>query len=320
MKQNALLVALVVAVAALTVVVVRQRSEIADLKQATPPVATIKRVVPAEPPARGAMNEEPTPSVEPTPAAPAPAPVAANTNAANNFMSGLAGMMKNPQMKEMVRGQQKAVLDRQYASLLKYYGTRPPADLDALKQLLLDRQMALVDTGLAMMGGSAEDRKQAIEDAKTVKAEYDKRIQDLLGTQDYEVFKQYEATAGERMQVQMFKDALPGDAALTDQQENDLILMMADERKALPASSLLTKGQQADPAQMTEESINEALKQMELLQKRYAERAAAILTPAQLEQFTKWQQQWASMSAAGLKMAQTMFSNKGAQAAPSPTP
>jgi hypothetical protein len=315
MKQNALLVALVVAVAALTVVVVRQRSEIADLKQAAQ-VAPVKHIVPVEPPAPVVAKEEPAPPTEPPPAAPA---AAANTNASGNFMSGLAGMMKNPQMKEMVRSQQKVMLDRQYASLFKYLGNLPPADLDALKQLLLDRQMALVDAGMAMMSGSADDRKRAIEDSKAVKAEYDKKIQDILGAQDYEVFKQYEATAGERMQVQMFKDSLTGDAALTDQQENDLIVAMADERKALPASSLLNKGQNADPSQMTEESINDALKQMEVLQKRYADRAAAILTPAQLEQFTKWQQQWSTMQAAGLKMAQTMFGNKGTTTAPAPT-
>jgi hypothetical protein len=319
MKQNAVVVVLVVAVVALAVVVVRQRAEIADLKQAAP-IALAKHIVPAERPAPAALMEEPSPSAETSPAAPTPAPATGNTNSAGNFMSGLAGMMKNPQMKEMMRAQQKLMLDRTYGSLFKYLSTRPPAEVDALKQLLEDRQLALVDVGMAMMSGSTEDRKKAIEESKTVKAEYDKKIQNLLGAEDYDVFKQYEATQGERMQVQMFKDALPADAGLSDQQENDLILMMADERKAFPASSLLNKGQNTDPSQMTEESINDALKQLEQLQKRYADRAAAILTPAQLEQFTKFQQHWSKMSAAGLKMAQTMFGNKAAPPAPVPAP
>lgn len=220
-------------------------------------------------------------------------------------------MMKNPQMKEVVRSQQKVVLDRQYASLLRYLGNRPPADVDALKQLLVDRQMALVDSGIAMMSGTPDERKQAIESSKAIKAEYDKKVEDLLGAQDYEVFKQYEATSGERMQVQMFKDSLPAAAALSDQQENDLILAMAEERKALPPSSLLSKGQNADPSQISEESINEAVKQMEELQKRYLDRAAMILTPAQLEEFKKWQEQWAKMQSVGMNMAKTMFGGKG---------
>ena len=312
MKQNALLVALVIAVAALMLVVVRQRSEINDLRQAAGRAAQVKQTVLAEPPAPVVVKET-APSVEPPPSAPAPAttPAAANTNAANNFMSGLAGMMKNPQMKEVVRSQQKVVLDRQYASLLRYLGNRPPADVDALKQLLVDRQMALVDSGIAMMSGTPDERKQAIESSKAIKAEYDKKVEDLLGAQDYEVFKQYEATSGERMQVQMFKDSLPAAAALSDQQENDLILAMAEERKALPPSSLLSKGQNADPSQISEESINEAVKQMEELQKRYLDRAAMILTPAQLEEFKKWQEQWAKMQSVGMNMAKTMFGGKG---------
>ena len=315
MKQNALLVVLVVAVAALAVVVVRQRSEIADLNKLRRLSRRPNTSSAAEPPAPVATQEEAPPAAEP---APASAPSATgSTNAAGNFMSGLAGMMKNPQMKEMVRSQQKMMLERQFGSLFKYLSTRPQAQLDALKQLLEDRQMALVDSGVAMMGGSTEERKKAMEEVKTVKAEYDKKIEDLLGAQDYEVFKQYEATAGERMQVQMFKDALPADATLSDQQENDLILAMADERKALPASSLLNKGQNSDPSQITEESVAAALKQLEQLQKRYADRAAAILTPAQLEQFAKFQQQWSAMSVAGLKMAAQMFGNKTA-APPAP--
>ena len=314
MKQNALLVALVVALAALAVVVVRQRSEIADFKQAAH-VVSAKHSVPTERPGPVAAKEESLPPAEPSPAAPTPAPADdGNTSAPANPMSGLAGMMKNPQMKEMVRAQQKMMLDRQFGSLFKYLNTRPPTELDALKQLLFDRQMALVDAGMAMMGGSAEERKKAIEESKTVKAEYGKKFEDLLGAQDYDVFKQYEATAAERMQVQMFKEALPADGTLTDQQENDLILAMADERKAVPASSLWNK-KNPDPSQMTEESVNEALKQMEAVQKRYADRAAAILTPAQLEQFTKFQQQWNTIAATGLKMSQAMFGNKGTSSA-----
>jgi outer membrane PBP1 activator LpoA protein len=79
----------------------------------------------------------------------------------------------------------------------------------------------------------------------------------------------------------------------------------------------LNKGQNSDPSQITEESVAAALKQLEQLQKRYADRAAAILTPAQLEQFAKFQQQWSAMSVAGLKMAAQMFGNKTA-APPAP--
>jgi hypothetical protein len=170
-----------------------------------------------------------------------------------------------------------------------------------------------------MMSGSESDRKQAAEDNKTLTSDYDKKIEDLLGPQDYQVFKDYEKTVPERMQVGMFKGTLSGDTALTDQQEYDLIVAMSEERNNLPASSMM-KSQNPDPSKFTEDGIAEALKQMEQLQQAYANRAAAILTPAQLEQFRKWQEQISAMQAAGLKMASQMFANKGAAQPPAAKP
>jgi hypothetical protein len=227
-------------------------------------------------------------------------------------------MMKNPQMKEMVRAQQKMMIDQMYGSLSKYLNLSPD-QLDALKNLLSDRQMAMTDSGLAMMGGSDADRKQAMEDTKAIKADYDQKIKDLLGPQDYQTFQDYEKTAGERVQLQMFKGSLPTDAALTDQQENDLLNAMYEARKAVPASSLLNN-KSSDPSQFSEESIAQAMKQMEQLQQAYADRAKGILTPTQYEQFTTWQQQLSAMQAASMKMAAQMFGNKPAPQAPTTTP
>ena len=320
MKKNLWMGVLLAAVVALAVMAVWQNRQIARLKEQlasaalekakAPPVSVAEKPVPE--PATPAHPVEPV-SVPATEAAPPPAaPASASTT--SNYFAGLAGMMKNPQMKEMVRAQQKVMLDRMYGSLSNYLNL-PTDKLDALKEMLADRQMAMVDSGMAMMGGSESDRKQAIEETKAIKSDYDKKIQDLLGPQDYPVFQQYEQTANERMSVQMFKNALPADAALTDQQEDNLIAAMYQERKALPVSSLMNN-QNPDPSQLTEERVAEATKQMEQLQQRYADRAAAILTPVQLEQFTKFQQQMSSMQAAGLKMAAQMFGNKGASAPP----
>ena len=333
MKKNIWIVALVAAAAVLAAVVVRQNQQIARMEEQPPAaVAVAKRQIPLRPArakeARKLLPEAST--VEPAPApaaapAPTPAPVATaqpSTGATSNLFDGLAGMMKNPQMKEMIRAQQKMTQDQMYGALFKYLN-RPADQLDALKDLLLERQMAMMDAGISAMSGSTADRKQAVEESKTVKADYDKKIQDLLGTQDYQVFQDYEKTVGERMQVQMFKGTLPADAVLTDQQEYDLITAMYEARKALPASSLMNS-QNPDPSQLTEERIAELSKQMEQMQQAYANRAAAILTPAQLEQFTKWQQQMSAMQAAGMKMAAQMFGNKGAPQPPaanqSPTP
>ncbi len=314
MKRNVALIALMIAIGALAVVAVRQRDQIQELKsarQSAPqPVVHASPPAPPLPPQEEAAPE--SPPVAPPP--PPPPATAATGGTASNYFASLAGMMKDPAMKNMIRSQQKMMLNRQYGALTRYLNL--PADKQtALQALLLERQMAMVEFSMAMMGGSADERRKAGEEIKAVRDEYDKKIRDLLGPQDFDTFHEYEQTIGERTQVQTFKEALPADLALTDQQEYDLVYAMYDERKALPATSLL-KNQNADPSQFTEASINEALKQMEELQKRYAQRAAAILTPAQLERFTEWQEQISAMQAAGLKMALQMFGNKGTTTAP----
>lgn len=324
MKKSILVVALVVLVVALTAAVVRQRQQVSHLREQLasaaaaktqpPPVAAPEQVA-AEPAAESSPAELVAPPTSAPTSTPSP-PAQVSSGTTNNFFAGLAGMMKDPQMKEMMRAQQKMMLDQMYGSLFKDLN-RPANEMEALKDLLVDRQMALTEAGLSMMSGSGADAKQAAEDAKTVKADYDKKIQDMLGAQDYEVFHQYEETAAERMQIQMFKNALPADATLTEQQESDLIAAMSEERKAMPASSLLNT-QTPDPSQLTEAHIAELQKQLEELQQRYADRAAAILTPAQLEQFTRFEKQMSAMQAASLKMAAQMFGQNKPNLAPQP--
>jgi hypothetical protein len=324
MKKNIWIGVLIAAVVMLAALVGFQSQQIAALKEQQQKMVEVERAVAKSARAPAPVEETPEAlpeikSVEPVAEAAAVPPAAPAGGTTNNPMAGFAQMMKNPQMKEMIRGQQKFALEGMYVSLSKYL-TLSTNEMDSLKELLLDRQMALVDAGMSMMnGGSGADQKQAAEDAKTVKAEYDKKIQDLLGTQDYPVFQDYEKSAADRMSVQMFKGSLPADSILTDQQEESLVAAMAEERKALPPSSMMNN-QSADPSKFTEEGIAEALKQMEALQQRDAERAATILTPAQLEQFTKFQQQMNGMAAASMKMAVQMFGNKNAAPAPAASP
>jgi len=309
MKKDIWIAVLVAAVAVLAVVVVKQNRQLARLnEQLTAALAQkVKETAVAVP---NPESVEPVAEVAPRETSPTPPSSSqASSGSASNFFAGMAGMMKDPQMKEMIRAQQKMALDRMYGSLFKQLNW-PAGDVDKLKDLLLERQMALAEAGMSMMSGSAEDRQRAVEETKTVKADYDKKLQDFFGPEGYKVFQDYDNTVGERMQIGMFKDSLPSDAALSEQQESDLIAVMYEERQALPPSSLLNN-KTADPSQLSEENIAAALKQLEQLQQRYAERAAEILSPAQLEQFSKWQQQWSAMQAAGLKMASQMFGNKG---------
>lgn len=327
MNKNVWIICLAGTVLMLGSAVVMQNRQIALLKKAhagemavmSQKVDVLVKAARAEAKKPKALSEQPVEAasaprpgdfraetVQPEPAAPAtPAPQAGGLN--TNFFGAIANMMKNPQMKEMMKVQQKLAVNQMYASLPRYLSL-PAETKEKLQELLLERQLALAETGLAMMNGSEEERKKAAEDSKTAKAEYDQAIKELLGDQDYEVFKLYEESVPEQTHVTMFKNSLTGDESLSEQQENDLVAAMYQARKELPKDSLLNQqNQSADPSQLTQEHVEESLKQMERLQQRYAEGAAEILSASQLEKFKQWQEQMAAMQRAGLSMAAQMF-------------
>jgi len=99
-----------------------------------------------------------------------------------------------------------------------------------------------------------------------------------------------------------------------------LIVAMHGALNALRDSALLNRQNQTLDqtlaSHFSEEGIAEQIKQMEQLQQAYVNRAAAILTPAQLEQFTQWEQQQSATQAAQMKMAAQMFRNKSAPQPP----
>jgi hypothetical protein len=316
MKKNGLFVVLVAIIAGLAVVVVRQHQELNQLREvaAKPPV--VEATTPVRPVAQ-VPEPEPNPGLSPSPPVAQPQ-AAASTPVASigpvapeqkspNFLAAVSKMAKDPAFKDMMRNQQKVMLDMMYGGLFKSLNL-PAEDLDALKQLLVDRQMALADGGMAIMSGelSAADRAQKAKEIEQVKADYDKKIQDFLGAEDYAVFKDYEQTQSERVQVNMFKQSLASADALTEQQEADLVAAMYQERKNLPDPDFMRKTA-PDPAKFTEEGIAEMQEQLEQLQDKYLQSAAKILNATQLEQFKKSSEQQRAMQAMGLKMAAQMF-------------
>lgn len=225
-------------------------------------------------------------------------------------MEGFAKMLKNPGMKDMIRAQQKGQLDMTYGPLFKYLQLSDQ-DLEKFKSLLLDRQMALVDSSMDMMSGAAtpEEKKAAGEKIKELTAAYDAQVKELLGDENYATYKGFEDTQAERMQVTMFKGSLAAVDQLSDEQEDGLIRAMHDTRSNFKYTVPGMDGKQpsADTSQLTQEGIAKMLEDSARLQEQYVAEAAKILTPSQLEQFKSSQKQQQALQEMGLKMAAKMF-------------
>lgn len=235
------------------------------------------------------------------------------TNVISSANTELANLIKNPQTRELLRTQQKTLIDQIYSALAV-----PTNKYVALKELLLDRQVAMTEPSLAAMNGTAAERAAATTNVLTIKASYDGKIKDLLGAQDYQIFQDYEKSLPERLQVLSFQSTSPVDSKLTVDQENRLASAMYAERQAMPDLSALSK-QAFGSSILNSNKMVELQAQMEELEQGYLRRAATILTPDQLERFKEWQEQAAAARAATVKQ---WFGNAPAptNAAPSAMP
>ena len=306
MMKNIMLVVLVLAVGGLSFALVRTNQKLAERDAE---VAALKVVKPVPQPKPVRVAAAPVAAAQPGGAAERKPEVKAfQAGFGTNFMSALAGMMKNPYMKETMKAQQKVAVDKMYSDLLKSLTNLTDEQRNQFHEMLVERQQFMAEAGMTMMTGSAEEKKKAVELMKDAKAGYEQVVNDLFGAETRDTFKQYEDRLPEHSSLAMFKSALPAADAMNAQQESDLIAALYQERKNMPADSLLNKGgQPPDPTQFSEEHITKALQQMEQLQQRNLSRAESILTSPQLEQFKQYQKQMANMQTMGLKMAAQMF-------------
>jgi hypothetical protein len=317
MNTRAMLVAILCGVCvSLAAVVVWQKQRLdragagsgpAESSVVLPPAVSPMGEPPAAPPPAvpRPAPETPVAAVPAEPSGPT-SPPAAEKAPAQQFMAALAKMVQDPKMKDALRAQQRMAIDTGYGQLFKCLTSRPES-VAAFKDLLLERQMAMMDLGLGVVAAKSTEQREA--DAKRIQEaqkEFDTQAQGLLGADDYAMYKEYEETQPERMQVSAFGQGLGGSDALTEAQQHDLIRAMYEERKAFKFS--VPAGADADPtAVLAPGAASRHVQDLEALQARYMERAQAILSPAQTEAFRKAQDQQRQMQAMGIQMAVQMM-------------
>ena len=166
---------------------------------------------------------------------PAPPAAAGQTNA--KPANPLAEMFKNPEMKEMIKNQQKtalgAMIDKNYARLFADLHLTPEQSA-AVKDLILNKQLAAADMGMSMFTDDMDAAKRAelAQQIKTANEATDAQIKDLLGDDAYTQFQAYEKSMGERMAISGFTDQLgSGPMALAGDQEQQLLQTMTQVRQ-----------------------------------------------------------------------------------------
>lgn len=216
----------------------------------------------------------------------------------------IAKLLEDPAMKNMVRAQQKTMLDMTYRALHESLDISD-AQMETLKGLLLDKQMKQMDLGLEMMNKSLtdEERKAKTVEIENLAADIDNQIKSLLGEKNYELYKYVEDTQTERMQINLFKQSLSTLDQLDLKQEEALIFAMNNARKDFAFTTEPREGQDIlDFTRMSPDAIRARLEEMRKLEEQYVAAAGKILTPEQLRQFIAYLERQRSMQEAMMKM------------------
>jgi hypothetical protein len=235
---------------------------------------------------------------------------ATNAKPANPF----AEMFKNPEMREMIKNQQKTVMgtmiDKNYADFFKSMNLTPEQQ-KAMKDLLLDKMLGNADLGMEMMGGelTAEQRAELTKKMKEASDAINQQLKDLLGAENYSLFENYEKSIPDRMAIDSFKTQLSEGLQLSSAQEDQLRDALSSERQDFKFTTDLNDQQNLGDmkSRFTKDKIDLFLQEQEQLGQRYLARAQSILTPQQYAAYQKSLANQQEMMKLGMSMAAKMF-------------
>ena len=244
-----------------------------------------------------------------------------NLAASKTNSGGLAALFKDPEMKKMIKAQQKVaigpLLDKMYGDMFKELNLTPEQTKE-VKELLEKKLLTASEMGIAMLDGNMDSAERA-ELSKQVKAETDAadaKIKEVLGEDGYKEYKKYESTVNDRVSLSSFRDQIAGgENALSSAQEKQLIEAMQQERTSFkwttdPNRFNSNPGDPAFAELFTEDRMSKLFEEQKLLNQQYLARAQSILTPAQFAQYTKFQESQLEMQIAAMKIAAKMFAPK----------
>jgi len=228
----------------------------------------------------------------------------------------LGKMMKDPAMREMMREQQKAMINMMYSGLYKELNLTPE-EKDQFRTLLTEAQMKTIENAQSLFGTNQAASADMTRQIQAAKKESDAAIKALLGDQRFAQYDDYRNNINERMQLDQFKNQLATDnVPLRDEQSAQLLQILKEEKLALPPAISTEESQIPSKETFTAEKLDQQLKWMDEYNKRVLDRAGQVLTPEQLTQYKSFQEQQASMQKLGLQMAKQMF---GAEKGSKPT-
>lgn len=275
------------------------------LQRATSETAALKKEL-----ATSKSNPGANPTPSPTDSSLAASGVPPKESGGPTDPAAMSQMMKDPKMREAMKGAAVMQIEMQYANLIGRLSL-DETETKHFKKLLGDRFSAKTDMSFEMMDPSlTKKRRKAVTDQyEASRKASDAAIREFLNDDaDFATFKHWEDTEPERMQMMLGKAAFDSAGVpLSAEQEEQLISLMAETRKRPSELPDLNDPQQIDPGMMTEDFTQRLAAAFDEQQRSVLEGAAGFLAQPQLEALKKMQEQMRTLNEAGLKMSKSMM-------------
>lgn len=140
-------------------------------------------------------------------------------------------VLENPEVKKLVAIQQRAALDARFAALFRELKLSA-ANLEKFKQLLVDKQTAILDvrTAAQTQGLAGKDAGEMIREMLTkAQTDADNAIRSALGDTGFRKYQTYEETLPERTTVNQLEQRLSySSSPLTSEQIDKLVMILAE--------------------------------------------------------------------------------------------
>ncbi len=224
-------------------------------------------------------------------------------------------------MRKMMEKQQLQGLERNIKRLvnadLQARLNLDPDQAAQLRDLLKRKQLPAMEMLMASMSGELDQERATAMGARANQERNaaDMGIRNLLGKEGYEYFDWHERSDPERERVRSFRSEF-ADAGepLTKDQEEQLALTMYQERQNFkfavdfedPGAFDLTCFQDY----FSEENLNRFFAEREQLNQQMLARVQTILTPEQLQEFGRLQQEHLEKGKNTVRMTQALFPMK----------
>ena len=239
-----------------------------------------------------------------------PIPISVETEPGLKASEGKGGffakMLADPEMKKMVREQQKLMMSQMYGPLFESLKLTPEEN-EKLTSLMLENQMNSVEKGTALL--NPETDKAALQkNLADDKKQFDDEVKNLLGAERFGQYQEFNQSLPDRMALTQLKSQF-GDDPLSESQSAQLLNAMKEERlrsatdgKAIPESDFASM--------LSEETMNKYFSEQEGINQRIVERAAGVLTPKQVEVLGRSLANNLAMQRTGMNMARTMLNGE----------